>query len=102
MPNVTVTVPHQHSKAEARRRVEEVIAQIRQQYGGLLGRVDERWEGDTLHFTVAAMGAAISGRAFLEEHAVRFEVELPWPLALLAGPVKDTLEQQGQKLLGRH
>jgi hypothetical protein len=35
----------------------------------------------------------------VEEQVVRVEVPLPWPLTMLAGNVKQVLEQEGRKLL---
>jgi putative polyhydroxyalkanoate system protein len=99
MPNLTISIPHQLSRAEAKRRIQEQVAQLRQQHGSMLGRVDERWEGDTLHFSVSPLGQTISGQAFVEDQAVRLEIALPWMLSMLAGSVKQTIEQRGHVLL---
>lgn len=98
--NLTLSIPHQLTRAEARRRIQEQLARLQQQYGGMLGRVEERWDGDTLHFAVSAAGQTVSGQAFVEDQAVRLEVVLPWMLAMLAGPVQQAIEKQGTALLG--
>jgi putative polyhydroxyalkanoate system protein len=99
MPNLTVTIPHQLGKAEARRRIEDGVGQLRHQQG-MVTRLDERWEGDTLHYSAAAMGQSVSGLVAIEEAQVRVEVELPWMLAMLGSLVRQRIEQRGRDLLG--
>ena len=100
MPNFTASIPHQLSRDEARRRIEQQVGVARQQSGNLIERLDHRWEGDTLHFTLAAMGQSVTGLCFVEDQVVRLEVELPWMLAMLAGSVRRQIETQGRELLG--
>jgi hypothetical protein len=100
MPNLTITIPHQLGLAEAKRRVGAHADQLLGQQGGLLERVEQRWEGDTLHFHVGAVGQAISGTALFTEQNVQLDIALPWMLSLLAGSVKKRIEQQGKNLLG--
>src|SRR4051794_21209050 len=100
MPNLTMSIPHQLSRAEARQRVGELVGQVQKLYGGL-GRVEERWEGDTMTFTHTVAGLLVTGKVFVEDQAVRLDVVLPMALALLAGGVKQKVEQEGRKLLAR-
>jgi putative polyhydroxyalkanoate system protein len=102
MPNLTITIPHQLGREEARRRIVEQTAQLQNQHGGMLERLEQRWEGDTLHFLVAAVGQSVSGILRVAERDVYLEVALPWMLAMLAGVVKKQIEQQGRKLLEHH
>lgn len=99
MPNLSISVPHQLTRPEAKRRVEEGITQLRNQYGGTVSRLEERWEGDTLHFSVSVMGFTIPGQVFIEDAAVRIEVVLPMLAALFGGEIKQRIEQEGRKLL---
>jgi len=99
MPNLTASIPHQLTRTEAKRRIQDQIAQLRGQYGTVLGSLQENWEGDTLHFAAGAMGQSIKGSVAVEDQAVQVNVELPWLLAQIAGGVKQQIEQQGRKLL---
>lgn len=99
MPNLTITIPHQLGRDEARRRIAEQASQLQGQHGGMLERIEQRWDGDTLHFLVGAVGQSISGTLRVAEQDVHLEVALPWMLALLAGTVKKQIERQGHKLL---
>src|SRR4051794_9918048 len=87
MQNLTASIPHRLGRDEARRRIQGEIAKLRQQHGSLLHNVQEDWTGDRLDFAASAMGQSIRGHALVEDQAVQVEVELPWLLAMLAGPV---------------
>lgn len=100
MPNLTISIPHQLGRAEAKRRIAEQAAHVQSQHGGLLERVEQRWDGDTLHFLVGAVGQSVSGTAHVTEQTVDLDIALPWMLSMLAGTVKKQVEQQGHKLLG--
>lgn len=99
MQKLTASIPHQLTRAEARRRIQDQIAQLRREHGDLLGGLRESWEGDAMTFTAAVMGQSISGRVDVEDQAVRVEVALPWLLAALAGGARQQIEQQGRRLL---
>jgi hypothetical protein len=99
MRNLTVSVPHQLTRDEARQRIQAGIAQARREHGSLLENVQEAWSRDRLDFAVSAAGQHIKGFLVVEERAVQIEVELPWLLAMLGNAVKEQLERQGGRLL---
>ncbi len=100
MSNFTASIPHNLTREEAKRRLQSGIEQARHQYGAFLGNLTDRWEGDTMSFVLSAAGQTVSGQLFVEDQAVRVEAKLPWMLAMLAGPLKHRLEQQGREALG--
>ena len=102
MPNLTLSIPHQLTREEAKRRIREQIAHAQQQFGGLLGVVEERWDGYTLDAKIAAAGQTITARAVVEDRTVEVSVARPWMLAMLAGGVRKGIEERGRKLLGHH
>lgn len=101
MPNLSVSIPHQLPRAEAKKRVEGLISQLKNDYGGDAAHVDESWAGDTLTFKVAAMGMSLAGQVAVEDQAVKVDVALPFMLAMLSGRVKQTIEEEGRKLLAQ-
>ncbi len=101
MPNMTVSIPHQLSRPEAKNRVEQLITQLRSQFGAQASQVEERWEGDTLHFAVKAMGMAVSGTVAVQDTAVFLDIALPFALAMLSGGVKKRIEEEGRRLLAK-
>jgi hypothetical protein len=52
-----------------------------------------------MHLAISAAGMSIAGQVFVEDHAVRVDIPLPWPLAMLGKSLKQQIEQEGQKLL---
>jgi putative polyhydroxyalkanoate system protein len=99
MPNLTISVPHQLGCAEAKRRINELASNFQSQAGNMFKGVEQRWDGDTLHFVVGAAGQSISGTAHVTEQTVNLDIALPWMLSLLAGTVKKQIEQQAREAL---
>ena len=96
---ITVTLPHQLGRAEARRRIETGFAQVIHVLPGASGGCSERWEGDRLVFGVVAMAQSISGVIDVRDTVVIMEIELPGVIGLLAGGLKARLRKAGQLLL---
>lgn len=98
---ISVTIPHQLGRAEARRRIDAGFADLSRHLGGATGALDKRWEGDRLSFSLAAMGQSVTGSVAVDDAVVVVEVLLPGFLAMIAGRVKGTLQKEGQLLLTR-
>jgi hypothetical protein len=86
MPNVTV--PHHLDREEAKRRVSGLLPALRTEFAGMVGDIQERWEGDVLHFGFKARGLSINGSADVQPAAVSVDYTLP----LLARPLKGQFE----------
>lgn len=100
MQDLTATIPHRLTRAEVKRRIQDQVGAVRQQYGGLLANLQESWTDDTMTFSLTALGQSISGRLTVDDEAVHVTVALPWLLRALAGTLKPRIEQQGRLLLG--
>jgi putative polyhydroxyalkanoate system protein len=96
---VTLMIPHELGRAEARRRVDEGFASFSQHMGAVAGVLSKTWNGDRLNFAFAALGQKISGVIDVEDAAIRMEVLLPSLLAMMAEKVKGRLKTEGQLLL---
>jgi Putative polyhydroxyalkanoic acid system protein (PHA_gran_rgn) len=99
---ITVNLPHNLGKAEARRRIEAGFGNMRQQLtGGLGGMVSfqERWEGDRLHFEGSGLGQKLTGRLDVLADSVQIQIDLPEILAAIADRIAGALKKEGQKLL---
>jgi len=96
---LTVTIPHQLGRVEARRRIENGFAKIVDVLPGGAGKCTQRWEGDRLVFAVTAIGQTCSGTIDIHDAAVTMEIELPGVLGLLAGGLKGRLRKAGTLLL---
>jgi putative polyhydroxyalkanoate system protein len=95
---VNVSIPHELGRAEARRRIDEGTVSLTSQIGAV-GDLKKEWQGDTLHFSLQAIGQTVSGTIGVEDREVRLEVRLPGIFAMIAGKVRGRLREQGQILL---
>ena len=96
---ITVSIPHQLGGAEARRRIETGFAKIIHLLPGSAGTCSERWDGDQLTFSVAAMGQTVTGVINVLDAAVTMEIQLPGVLGIIASGLKARLRKVGQLLL---
>ena len=97
---VTITVSHTLGREAARARLQGGVDKVRDKLGTLhMQLTQEDWQGDTLHFGVAALGQTVNGKLDIEDSLVRVEVMLPWMLAVFAEKRRLGVEKQGQILL---
>lgn len=97
---VTVTIPHELGKAEARKRIEDGIGRLGHQFGDSV-KLTKAWEGDCLSFSAKVVGQAVAGRLDVLDETVRMEVDLPPFFAMIADKVKGRLKTEGQLMLGK-
>lgn len=95
---VTLSLPHELGRQEARRRLDSGFADLARHVGAM-GSVSKRWVGDRLEFSFSAMGQAISGTADVADRDVRLEVLLPGVLGMIADKLTGRLRHEGQLLL---
>ena len=99
MPRMTASIPHRLTRAEAKRRIQEQLGTIRREFAHQLHDVHESWTGDTLDFSLRSLGQSITGSLNVDDQAVHVEVDLPWLLAMLAGPLRRQIEDKACRLL---
>ena len=95
---IELDIPHQLGKAGVRARLDGGVGKI----GRLLpggAQVVHRWDGDTMVFTVAAMGQSIKSTATIFDDKVHAVVDLPGLLGLFAGRIRDAIQAEAPKLL---
>ncbi|PVX31337.1 polyhydroxyalkanoic acid system family protein [Sphingomonas pokkalii] len=95
---IRVDIPHQLHRAQARARIDSKIGRLADKIPGG-ATVEHRWDGDSMHFTVGAMGQTVACRLDVEDTHIHAEVGLPAMLALFAGKVREMLEKDGPRLL---
>lgn len=97
---ITITIPHQLGRDEARRRIAEGFQKIGGQFGASAAKaMKTSWEGDRMVFSVKAMGQSVTGHVDVSDAVVAMEVMLPAMLAMMAAAVKDRVQHEGQLML---
>ncbi len=96
---LVVSIPHQLGAAEAQRRLQAGIEQLKEQYAGKFMVLENRWTGSHLDFRVSAVGQTISGMLDVAEESVTLAVQLPWVLAMIAKKAQSMIESKGHLLL---
>jgi len=91
---VSAVVGHQLGKAEAMRRLKEGFARTNGQFGSMISIDQETWKGDTLQFSMRALGQTAAATIEVLEDALRIEVSLPWLLAKAAERLIPMLRKQ--------
>ena len=95
---ITLALPHTLGREGARARVDAKIGKLA---GHIPGGADvvHRWEGDTMHFTVAAMGQSVVSRLTVYDAHLHCEIDLPGLLGLFGGTIKAAIEREAPRLL---
>lgn len=96
-----VSIPHQLGRIEARRRIETGLSNLANQLPGGARVCDQRWDGDRLAFSIAALGQTLAGSVEVHPTTVTIDIELPGLLCRIAGAFKGRLQQAGQLLLNK-
>lgn len=100
-PPLSINIPHQLGRTEARRRIETGFASIVRQLPGSGGTCSEQWDGDRLIFSVKGLGQTVSGVVTVLDAAVTMEIDLPGIFGLIASGLRGRLQKAGQLLLTR-
>lgn len=96
------SILHQLGRAEARCRIETGFSKLAEQLPGGATVCDQRWDGDRLAFSIAALSQTVSGGVEVLETSVTIDVDLPGLLGQLADVFMDRLQKAGQRLLTKH
>ena len=95
---ISLDIPHQLGKDGVRQRLDGGINKI----GSLIpggGHVQHHWDGDTMNFTVSAMGQDMRCTATVSDKNVHAVVDLPPMFALFADKIRSALGTELPKLL---
>ncbi len=95
---IAIDIPHQLCKSGARGRLDRGIGKIGTMIPGG-GEVNHDWDGDTMAFTLTAMGQTIHCTATVFETHVHAVVDLPPMLTLFASKIREALARELPKLL---
>lgn len=96
---LVVLIPHQLGRQAARQRIENELARIHSEVAAFATIIEERWLEDRLEFHLRLLHQHLTGRIEVLDEAVRVEVDLPWILRALAGPIGARIREVGMPML---
>ena len=99
MPKMSMEIPHNLPKDEARSRIEGMIGTLKEQYGSQISDLHEEWSGDTGTFSARAMGYKLAGTLEVTDSAVRVNGDLPWAAKPFQGMIEATIRERAERLL---
>jgi putative polyhydroxyalkanoate system protein len=89
-----IAVPHHTTRAEAKQKVEQRLADLERQYGHYASDVDKNWEGDRLNFNVKARGMTGAGSVEVTDTEVIIDGKLPLMARPFEPRIKSTIERE--------
>ena len=95
-----ISVPHHTTREEARRRIEEKMANLERQYGHYATDIDKSWDGDRLSFSVKARGMSGSGSLEITDTEVIVDGKLPLMARPFESRIKSTIEREAAAMFG--
>ena len=93
-----IAVPHNTTKENARKKVEERLGQLLSQFGGHADDVQHEWIGDTLRFKGKAKGLALSGSAEVTEAAIVIDAKLPFLAMPFEGRIREAVQREADSM----
>ena len=99
---IKVSIPHELGQSEARHRIATGFGSIQGKKSAGLGSllsIQDRWEGDRLHFDIGGLGQTVRGRLDVMPKSVEIEIEVPVMLGMIADRISAVLTTGTQKLL---
>jgi len=95
---IEMDIAHQLGLATVRARLDGGIGKIGSVIPGG-GRVQHHWDGNTMNFTVSAMGQTLRCTAACSDTNVHAVVDLPPLLAMFGAKIRDALSRELPKLI---
>ncbi len=96
---ITIDIPHDLGRAEAKRRMVAGVDKIARHIPGG-GEVSSSWPSeDRMTLTLAAMGQKISADLDVEDRLVKVRLAVPLMLSFMSGPITAIVQKSAEELL---
>jgi hypothetical protein len=99
MPKLNISIPHELTQAEARRRIKSAIADAKKKYGEKIDELQESWKGYSGTLNVTAMGQKLAVLVTVNSSDVTVQSALPMIAMMFRGKIEAAIRQEGTKLL---
>lgn len=99
MSYVDVKIPHALPQGEALRRIQDMLANLQEQYAGTLHHMVEQWDGHQGKISFTTKGFSIAVIIYVGVDTVRMSSRLPFLLSFYKSKIVSTVEKKGAALL---
>ncbi|MFL6733185.1 MAG: polyhydroxyalkanoic acid system family protein [Sphingomicrobium sp.] len=96
--SISVDLPHQLGREEARRRIAGNVHKLTDHIPGG-AQANSSWAGDELTLNITAMGQSVEAKIDVQDALVRCQILLPPLLAMFAKPIEAMLRNKGADVL---
>ncbi|HSP14403.1 MAG TPA: polyhydroxyalkanoic acid system family protein [Thermoanaerobaculia bacterium] len=93
-----IAVPHNTTRAKARKVVEERLRALHAQYGNYANDVDHKWEGDTLRVAFKAKGMTVNGTIEFTDTDVIVDGKVPLLMKPFESRIRSTVEREAETM----
>jgi len=99
MPNLKIEVAHQLSEREAMRRIQNLLTEIKRDYGDRVTDLHETWTDSGGKFSFRAMGFAVSGTLRSRPGMVELSGDYPLAARPFKGKIEGMIRERAEQLL---
>lgn len=93
-----ISIPHHTTRQSAKKRLDELAADLLKQFGQMASDVERHWEGDVMHFSLKAKGMKADGTMEVTDREVLIHGRLPLLAKPFEGTIKTAIEKEGLKI----
>ncbi|HXG58710.1 MAG TPA: polyhydroxyalkanoic acid system family protein [Thermoanaerobaculia bacterium] len=93
-----ITIPHNLSKDEARRRLEQRLGDLVKQFGHYASDLEQHWNGDRMDFGFKAKGISGKGSVEITDSEVIIEGKLPLMAKPFEPRIRSAIEREAESV----
>ncbi len=93
-----IAVPHNMTRENARKRVEQRLANLLGQFGHQAEDLHHEWTGDTLHFKGKAKGLSVQGTVEITDAAMIVDTKLPLIAMPFEGRIREAVQKEADQI----
>jgi hypothetical protein len=99
MAKIHIEVKHKLTEAEALKRIKKLLKEVKDEYGGKISNLKEKWQGTEGTFSFQVLKYPISGTLNVTGKNVELEGDIPWSLGLFKGKIEKIIKERAEDLL---
>src|SRR5215212_8986189 len=93
-----IAVPHNTTRAKARKIVEDRLKNLHNQYGHHADSIDHAWQGDLLNVSFKAKGMTVKGTLEITDSDVIIDGKIPLLVKPFESRIRSTVEREAEEM----